>query len=287
MVAPDDLYGLPLDRFVPERGALAKALRAEGRREEAARVGKLRKPSAAAWAVNQLVRTQGRAVADLLAAGDAVREAQSAVLAGRGDARALRDAGVRERESVAALVEVARGLLSADGHELSATTLERVSDTLHAAALDDASREQLRDGRLERELRHIGLGLGAGVAEAPRAPSPSRAPPRKRAGAKGESDRTTAAERAAEKRAATERAAAQAAEEAERQAARKAARAAASKAAKRAELAEAALRAAEERRERAANALAEADEALEAARAAAAEAAREHREARAALDALD
>ena len=55
---PDDLYGLPLDRFVAERGALAKALRADGRRDEASRVAALRKPSVAAWAVNQLARTQ-------------------------------------------------------------------------------------------------------------------------------------------------------------------------------------------------------------------------------------
>src|ERR671929_141560 len=70
---PDDLYGLPLDRFIAERGALAKALRGEDRRDEAAEVAKLRKPSAAAWAVNQLVRTQGRAVGELFDAGDAVR----------------------------------------------------------------------------------------------------------------------------------------------------------------------------------------------------------------------
>ncbi len=72
VVAGDELYGLPLERFVPERAALVKALRAEGRREDAAQVAKLRKPSVAAWAVNQLVRTQGRAAAELFAAGDAL-----------------------------------------------------------------------------------------------------------------------------------------------------------------------------------------------------------------------
>src|SRR5207253_699169 len=44
----DDLYGLALDEFVPRRDALAKRLRADGRREEAAEVGALRKPSVAA-----------------------------------------------------------------------------------------------------------------------------------------------------------------------------------------------------------------------------------------------
>ncbi|HUR86839.1 MAG TPA: hypothetical protein VMY78_16010 [Solirubrobacteraceae bacterium] len=260
---PDDLYGLPLARFIPERGALAKALRAEGRRDEAADVAKLRKPSAAAWAVNQLVRTQGRAVSELFDAGDAVRAAQSGVLAGKGDAAALRDAGARERAAVSELAGIARGLLSEQGQELSATTLERLADTLHAAALDDASREQVRDGRLERELQHIGLGLGEGPAVARAAPAPAPAP----APAK---TKRTAAERAEEKRAAKERAAAEQAE-------RKAARAAAAAAAKRAARAQAALQAAQERRERALAALAEADEALEAAAA-------EAEEARAALE---
>src|SRR5437016_4004073 len=68
MEAPD-LYALPLERFVPERAVLAKSLRDEQRRDEAARVSALRKPSIAAWAVNQLARTQRVAVEDLFEAG--------------------------------------------------------------------------------------------------------------------------------------------------------------------------------------------------------------------------
>ena len=136
----DDLYGLPLDRFVAERGALAKSLRKEGRRDEATDVAGLRKPSVTAWAVNQLVRTQRAAMQELLDAGDELRDAQSALLAGDGDARALRTAAERERAAVDDLVAISRGLLSSDGSELSATVMDRVSDTLHAAALDEARR---------------------------------------------------------------------------------------------------------------------------------------------------
>jgi hypothetical protein len=292
-VQPDDLYGLPLDRFVPERAALAKALRGEGRRDEAAEVAKLRKPSAAAWAVNQLVRTQRDATRELLASGDALRAAQADVLAGRGDAAALREAGARERDAVGGLVDTARGLLGADGQELSGSTLERVADTLHAAALDDAAREQVREGRLERELRHVGLGLGEALAAAPAtgrgrpevgaaAPAPVRG--RTKASPGAGAGAGAAADRSAESRAAKERAAAAAADEAARKAARQEARAAASKAAKREERAVHALRAAEERRDRTATALADADAALAAAREAAADAAEEHRRARAVLD---
>src|SRR5262245_53136433 len=111
MADADDLYGLPLEQFVPERAALAKALRADGDRDEAARVAKLPKPSVAAWAVNQLVRTQRAAVEELFDAGDAVIAAQSALVSGSGDAVMLREAAQRERAVADGLVETARGLL--------------------------------------------------------------------------------------------------------------------------------------------------------------------------------
>jgi hypothetical protein len=241
-------------------------------------VSKLPKPSAAAWAVNQLMRTQAAAAAELFEAGDAVRAAQADVLAGRGDARGLREAGARERDAVAALVTTARGLLNADGHELSESTRERVAETLHAAALDDDARKQVRAGRLERELRHVGLGLGEATAGAParrrgQAPSSGATKPRR-----------TAESRAADARAADARAADARAASAARESARKQTRVALAKAVKRDERAGHALRVAEERRERAAAALAEAEEALTAARREATEAAEEHRRARAARD---
>lgn len=184
---PDDLYGLPLERFTEERNALAKTLRKEGRREEAAVISKRRKPSVAAWAVNQLVRTQRREIAALFQAGDALQEAQSRLLGGRGEADALRDAVETERTAVNQLTEKARGLLSSEGHELTRATLERVSETLHAAALDEDGRTQVQGGALERELRHVGLGgLGDAAppksARSPRGKSSSKkAAPRPRA----------------------------------------------------------------------------------------------------------
>ena len=52
----DGLYGLPLDEFTQARNELARSLRKDGRREEAAEVAGLRKPTPPAWVVNQLVR---------------------------------------------------------------------------------------------------------------------------------------------------------------------------------------------------------------------------------------
>jgi hypothetical protein len=261
----DDLYGLPLDRFVPERTALAKALRAGGEREEAARVTKLRKPSVAAWAVNQLVRTQSQAVKELFEAGDALQRAQSELLAGRGDAQAMRKAGEQERSAVGELTAAARGLLSSQGHELTASTLDRVSDTLHAAAFDEEARAQVREGTLEKELRHVGLGGTGGLSLA--AP-PSRPPRRRKAGQadQAEEEKERAARERAEQRAAATKAEAEARRLLERAARERAT--------------------AQSRRDRAADALDEADGALAAAAERVEEAERAHRRAREALERL-
>ena len=298
---PDELYGLPLDRFIPERGALAKALRADKRRDEAAAVAALRKPSVAAWAVNQLVRSQPGAVQELFDAGDALRDAQARLLDGSGDGRALRAANDRERAAVDELVDAARGLLSSEGHELSAAVVERVAGTLHAAALSEDAREEVREGQLERELRHIGLGLGEEAdpfAVAPPAPSRPRAKPAKEKASRGRPPTPPARNAAAkpatpsaeERRAAREQAKRDREErerrERERAQARKEARTAEAAARRRAERAGHALKVADERRERAAKALADADEALAAAQAEARAALRAQKEAQAQLDAL-
>src|SRR3954452_599693 len=111
----DDLYGLPLDAFVPERDALAKRLRADKRREEADEVKALRKPSVAAWAVNQAVRSQPKAARALWDAGDALVAAQDDLLSGRGDAAGLRAAAEGEREETHGVLEGARGLFTGSG----------------------------------------------------------------------------------------------------------------------------------------------------------------------------
>jgi hypothetical protein len=160
----DDLYDLPLEEFISARGALAKVLRSDGRRDEAKAVAALRKPSVAAWAVNQLVRTQKRGLTNLLEAGEALERAQSDLLEGRADRDALATALSAERDAVDALINRARGLLSGAGEELSAVTVDRIAATLHAAALDEEARSLVTGGRLERELKHVGLGGALGFA---------------------------------------------------------------------------------------------------------------------------
>jgi len=232
----DELYGLPPDRFVPERDALVRELRGSGQRDEATEVAALRKPSVAACAVNRLAREHPRQLRELFKVGDALTKTQSRVLAGTADGRALGEAADRERATVSSLVDTARELLASEAQRPSATVLERVGETLHAAALDGEARERVQQGRLEHELRHVGLGMGAGDAVATdTAPAPAPAKADKRA-----------QERATRRRAAAR----QAAEAAEADARRQAERAAK------------ALGAAERKRSRAAEALERAEAAL-------------------------
>jgi len=158
----EELYGLPLEEFIAQRASLAKSLRAKGRRDDARAVAALRKPSVAAWAVNQLIRTRAAENARLFSAGDQMRSVQDGLLAGKTQPAALREAAAAERVARDELVEIARGLLSASGHELSGSTLSRVDETLHAASLDPDARAELADGCLVKELRLAGLGIALG-----------------------------------------------------------------------------------------------------------------------------
>ncbi len=294
----DELYGLPLAEFVPARDALAKA----GDRS----IKKLRKPSVAAWAVNQVVRKPG--LKPLLKAGDALIAAQEALLSGSGDGRTLRAARSGVDDAVGALRAAAAELRDEDGKPLTAATLDRVADTLHAVALDEGAREQVAEGRLERELQRAGLGLGGmeafAATPAPRARPAADAEATKKAargtgtgapvkraarkGAKAEDDAAAAAAAAAEReREEAQRAAAEkaAAEKLARE--RKAAEAELARARKAADRAAKALIAAQTRRQKAAEALEAADEELSEANTDADEAAEAVAEAESALADLD
>jgi hypothetical protein len=174
----DRLYELPLEQFVSERDALAKRLRGEKRREDADAVKALRKPTVAAWAANQVLRSQPDGRRALLEAGDALRAAQEDLLAGRGDAAAARSAAEGERRAVGDLVSAARGLARDEGF-LSDAVLDRVRETLHAAATDDDARAEVEAARLDRERRPAAFGGVEGFAAAPPArarPAPTKRP---------------------------------------------------------------------------------------------------------------
>jgi hypothetical protein len=157
----DELYGSSPDEFIARRDARAKELRGSDRAAADA-VKKLRKPSVSAAAVNGLVRRAPDDVAALLAAGEALRQAQL----GGGDRDAIRAAARDEREAVERLVGQAG--------KLSPAALEEVRETLHAAATDEEAREQVRRGILTEAKEAVGLGGFGAVAPAPSKPRRQR-----------------------------------------------------------------------------------------------------------------
>jgi hypothetical protein len=155
--AGDELFGLAPEEFVAARDELARRLRREGDAEAARRVKALRRPPLSAWAVNQLARGQQKALDQLMTAGERLRAAHQAALAG-GDAAELRAAAKAEREAVAGLVTTALAGLREAGHPATDTTRDRVAATLHAAAASPEAADLVRHGRLTADLDPSGFG---------------------------------------------------------------------------------------------------------------------------------
>jgi hypothetical protein len=215
----DRLYGLDPTAFVDERDQLARALRAEDRRDEAEEVKRLRKPTASAWTVNQLARQERRDVDLLLDAGHRLREAQQGVLAGS-ERKALDEARRTEREALTSLRKAAGRILAEAGRG-SEPALNRVMQTLQAAAVSEEGRELLARGRFAGDLEATGFELLAPLAqtEAKRATRPKQsAGPRRRERQQQQRERLEAAREELREARSTARAAEKDLRDAEREA---------------------------------------------------------------------
>jgi chromosome segregation ATPase len=148
----DRLYAAPLDEFVSERKALSRKLKQAGAADAASEVAGLRKPTVAAWTVNQLARTHRRDVDLLLDAGKRIVDAQQASISEGGRA-GIDAARMTLRKAVTDLTASAQGIL---GERASQSTLTRVAETLRSAATEEKGRELLARGRLTAELSDTG-----------------------------------------------------------------------------------------------------------------------------------
>ena len=195
----DALYAADPDGFVAARQALSKRLKAEGDKAGAAEVAALRRPTAAAWAVNQLARRHGDEVAGLVALGDDLRQAHERLLAGARD-DSTGTAGRRRREAIADLVDRAAAILTESGRAADAHR-DAISATLDAASLDPAAGAEVVAGRLSKELEPPS---GFGELDWPAAPAATRRPPPTKAASPKEKAGPAPADEQAE-RAASER----------------------------------------------------------------------------------
>jgi hypothetical protein len=157
----DGLYALPLEQFTKARNDLAARLRKAHQDDVAATVRALKKPSTVAWVANRLARDHAKQVDGLLQAAGRLRDAQQRSLGGEASADEVGDASAAEREAVRALLASARSIL---GARTTAPLLERLSQTLRAAAIDDNASALLQRGRLTEELKAAGFGPLEAVA---------------------------------------------------------------------------------------------------------------------------
>jgi hypothetical protein len=151
----DGLYDLPLEAFTKARNDLAARLRKAHQSEAAAEVRALKKPSVVAWAANRLARDEPKLTAALLEAGDRLRETQQRALAGNAKPDEVTDAASAERETIRALLTAARKHF---GDRATSALLDKLSQTLRAAAVDPVARPLLKRGRLTEELKAVGFG---------------------------------------------------------------------------------------------------------------------------------
>lgn len=147
----DELYALAPADFTAARDARAKELKASDGALSVA-VKTLRKPSVAAWLVNQLVRRDPSSVDDLLAVGAALREAQASLSADQ-----LRAFTKQRRQMTAGVTTRARAIGRELGAKVTESVAEQVEATLTAAVLDEGAGEAVGTGLLVTALRPAGL----------------------------------------------------------------------------------------------------------------------------------
>jgi hypothetical protein len=172
----DQLYGLPGAEFIAARDAYARSLVKEKKRDDAAAVRALRRPTRSAELLNHLARSEPKTIATLTGAGDALRTALES---------GQRDGVERARRDVSAAVD--QLLEAARKEQPSDLALAEVATSLQAAAADTDAADRLREGCLERPLDPPGFEALAGLTLQPAEREP-REPPK-----------PSAAERAAQK----------------------------------------------------------------------------------------
>ena len=182
----DELYGLPAPRVHRCPGRSCRRVSPHGERELALSVQRLRKPSAAAWLGNMLVRTRGTDVERLIALGEDLRSSRTL------DGDQIRATTKQKLDAVRRLLRHAQAIAEKENQPVSQAVLLDLEVTLDAAFSDPQSAAALRSGHLTGALHYSGLGLGSDRAS--RTPSTAKRPTEGDASA---ANRTTAKARKA------------------------------------------------------------------------------------------
>src|SRR5262249_25405414 len=209
--AAEELYALSPGDFTAARDERAARARAAGDRDLAQAIGGLRRPVVSAWLVNQLAREDPDQVAELVALGASLRQAQQDLAGER-----VRELSAQRRTLVAALVAEAKRIAARDGRPAGLQGEGEVDAALQAALADGGAAAAVQAGCLASPLSYAGLGVGDAASVATRGRrAPTAAPARDTAERKPARREPAGAKRPRETPA--EREARRTAEQAERQ----------------------------------------------------------------------
>ncbi len=164
----DQLYQVPLKDFVKERNALAAERKKAGDAEGSKSIKALTKPSASAWAVNQIFWKEREVFDALIVSGDGYRAALT------NDGAAAADAADTERkQKLDNALRSARRILEEDGQNATPVLLGRIATTLDAISSYGSANPEPVAGRLTADIDPPGFGAFAGLV--PKPPEPRAA----------------------------------------------------------------------------------------------------------------
>jgi hypothetical protein len=149
----DELYGLPPDEFVPARDDRVAAAKEAGNRDLARALGRLRRPTKAAWLANLLARHRTEQLDGLVALARSLAQAQQEL-----DGDALRALSGQRHRAVAAMARDAGRLAARRGEAVNDALVREVAGILDAALADPSVAEEVRAGRLTKTVRYSGFG---------------------------------------------------------------------------------------------------------------------------------
>ena len=151
--AAAQLYAVPPARFTALRSELVAEARAAGEAELAREIGGLRKPTVAAWAINQFVREHPETVEDFRGFALLLREAQRTL-----DADQLRLLGRERSRRVDELAERIEAAAADAGQPIGAAAGTEVRETLTALIADEEAERSVLTGALVKSLSYSGFG---------------------------------------------------------------------------------------------------------------------------------
>jgi hypothetical protein len=170
----DELYAARPDEFIPLRDEAVARAKEAGDRDLARAIGRLRRPTRAAWLSNLLARQRPDQLEGLLGLAAGLADAQRTL-----DGAQLRQLGSQRRKLVAAVAQEAARLARAQHEPVNESLMRDMQDILDAALADPEIADEVRSGRLTRTVSYSGFGPAAtpGAVPTPGKP-PSRPAPR-------------------------------------------------------------------------------------------------------------